>query len=409
MKDKYNEISKYDIKKEKILDFLIDKQNSPDFYIFKNFIMDMAEIDNYEYLFKLYFSCEMCDNYEFETNDYYTEEYNAYNKVLKDYVTGNNSKEFLNFIAWLEDMAELFNGLDTTSLFTCFDQLSSSYEKISRYKKYINDDSNSERLKELEILIKNEETNIEKRKKEIRDNYEFKEAQNFDMNKIEKAINILEQLAIKKAKGDKFHQYISIGTFSEITNETKKLNDDFYFAYVTAQKFNDIVEYAKENPDFKSIINYIRQHIINYANSKRNEITNDFRVDNLDDDFIEGATSDFKEIENQFNNLSIKYNEIMKIDDKKEFIKKCADFHFDFLKIHPFMEANGRTSRILLKVMLALHDIYLPSLYITELEKYNFYTRSNDALKGIYKTTEDDLLNRVEQFYNEDDNYSPKI
>ena len=70
-----------------------------------------------------------------------------------------------------------------------------------------------------------------------------------------------------------------------------------------------------------------------------------------------------EELPKQFQKMSERFTEILDIQDDEEFVKRCADFHFDFLQMHPYTDGNGRTARTLLSLMLASHNILMPSLY----------------------------------------------
>lgn len=95
-----------------------------------------------------------------------------------------------------------------------------------------------------------------------------------------------------------------------------------------------------------------------------------------------------EELPKIMNDMNKRFKEIMQIDESFDFIKAVADFHFDFLKIHPFTDGNGRTSRSLLILMLASKNILVPSLYLTSEQKDNFYFKSNKALNGDYSVIE---------------------
>ena len=104
-------------------------------------------------------------------------------------------------------------------------------------------------------------------------------------------------------------------------------------------------------------------------------------------------------LQSEFDKLEKEFKEIMNEKDDEKFVRKCADFHFNFLKVHPFSDGNGRTSRILLITLFASRNIIFPSLYTVDSGKVNFYLRSNEALKGNYQMTENDLIYRLGHFY----------
>lgn len=109
----------------------------------------------------------------------------------------------------------------------------------------------------------------------------------------------------------------------------------------------------------------------------------------------------FHFLQNQQRNkeLEAEYKKIMMEEDIEKFIRGCARLHFNFLRIHPFLDGNGRTARILLSTMLASRNIFFPSVYIDREGKEDFYIASNAALTGRYERTEQDLLSRIGHFY----------
>ena len=111
------------------------------------------------------------------------------------------------------------------------------------------------------------------------------------------------------------------------------------------------------------------------------------------------SVPDAYKVPDQFQKLRRRFTQILNEEDETEFIKQCADFHFDFLKLHPYNDGNGRTSRILLNLMLASHNFLIPSLYDSFDQKYNFYDRSDEAVDGDYKKIEYDLFQRIGHFY----------
>lgn len=117
------------------------------------------------------------------------------------------------------------------------------------------------------------------------------------------------------------------------------------------------------------------------------------------DDFMSINSPSSKDLPLEFEELSKEYDEVMKEPNKEAFIRKCADFHFDFLRVHPFPDGNGRTSRILLSSMLASRDVFMPSLYTDYSDKEYFYRRSDEALNGNYKITENDIFMRLGYFW----------
>ena len=136
-------------------------------------------------------------------------------------------------------------------------------------------------------------------------------------------------------------------------------------------------------------------------NEYNNEIEINIRNVNLRADggsFIANAPS-AKKLPDEFKKLEDEYKEVLMIEDEESFVRRCADFHFDFLRVHPFSDANGRTSRMLLSTLFASRNMLFPSLYVDAVGKCDFYLGSNAALYGNYKPTEYDLIYRLGHFY----------
>ena len=69
-------------------------------------------------------------------------------------------------------------------------------------------------------------------------------------------------------------------------------------------------------------------------------------------------------------------------DSKREVIGKIADFHFDFLWIHPFVDGNGRTSRILAWYLFNYFGIK-PFIF-TNADKHQTYYKAFDGMREYF-------------------------
>jgi len=69
-------------------------------------------------------------------------------------------------------------------------------------------------------------------------------------------------------------------------------------------------------------------------------------------------------------------------DSKKEVVKKIADLHFDLLWIHPFVDGNGRTSRILAWYLFKYFGIK-PFIF-TNVDKHETYYRVFDGMREYF-------------------------
>lgn len=67
---------------------------------------------------------------------------------------------------------------------------------------------------------------------------------------------------------------------------------------------------------------------------------------------------------------------------EEEIIKKIADFHFDFLWIHPFVDGNGRTARIMTWYLFSYFDIK-PFIFSSN-DKHETYYKAFDGMRDYF-------------------------
>lgn len=71
-------------------------------------------------------------------------------------------------------------------------------------------------------------------------------------------------------------------------------------------------------------------------------------------------------------------------------IKLAAIAHYKLVTIHPFYDGNGRTSRLLMNLVL-MHAGYPPVLIKVE-EKHEYYKYLETANQGVYEIQYYDLI-----------------
>jgi len=83
------------------------------------------------------------------------------------------------------------------------------------------------------------------------------------------------------------------------------------------------------------------------------------------------VTSDWKDVEKRLNVLLLKYNDFESSKkDVSETIKFAAYFHNEFQRIHPFIDGNSRTSRLLMLHILRMHGLPVLELPIGYFDSY---------------------------------------
>lgn len=175
--------------------------------------------------------------------------------------------------------------------------------------------------------------------------------------------------------------------------------DELYSASETVKSFSSLLDEFNGDLDLLRICSSIRKSFSENClptNSRYENVwQNNIRTTEVKS-FTQTAKTD--ELDSVMDDLNNRFKSIMDMEPSLEFVKAVADFHFDFLKVHPYLDGNGRTSRTLLTLMLASKDILVPSLYSSSEEKSDFYLNSNVALKGDYSVIENELLSRLIHF-----------
>ena len=100
-----------------------------------------------------------------------------------------------------------------------------------------------------------------------------------------------------------------------------------------------------------------------------------------------------------FDDLCIQFEESLNEEDMECFIRKCADFYFDFLKVCPFGKENDKISMVLLTIMLATRNIMLPILYNDTYEKDEFFENSGIFVSDDYSVIEQYLFEKLACYY----------
>lgn len=182
---------------------------------------------------------------------------------------------------------------------------------------------------------------------------------------------------------------------AEIKKYLSKFLDDVFICAKNIQNLKSVLEEIKNGATLEQVCNVIRTDLNKY--DKKIELG--IRNENLDNRGFLCNSPSKEELPKELKELEAEYKKIMMEEDIEKFIRGCARLHFNFLRIHPFLDGNGRTARILLSTMLASRNIFFPSVYIDREGKEDFYIASNAALTGRYERTEQDLLSRIGHFY----------
>lgn len=140
-----------------------------------------------------------------------------------------------------------------------------------------------------------------------------------------------------------------------------------------------------DGKDFTQLCQIIRGELSRFGAPSDAKIVEGFREELVDsnDGFIQGASLNGEQIREGMSILSQRFDEIMKIEDSKEYVSECAKFLHDFIMIHPYSDGNGRTSRLLLQTMLAKRNIIIPSLFDSTYHRPNYRYEKMSIMNGI--------------------------
>lgn len=457
-KEIFDDISTYQFDENSILDFVLNEHEDINtFSYFRNMLFNLLELDNsldrlISFFYKLEYGStifgnitivEGGDKLEVRPITLLNKEIEEEKDIYKKFSSGDT--EILKSI--LDYYEKLINELKKLKSEFKYDDLERLCEDVDNVDFDIN--ANQRRIKEYKEKIEEQKKNLDNNKPIIveiekvsheKTNrtvtvYTYKYFKTFHYKKYEKdmlaKIRILEDenKLTESKKNDLLNQIRNIcqkndantiwTTLSEhyeyynrdvrIHNILKNIIDmqryyelflyELYSASETCKSFSSLLDEFNGNLDLLRICSSIRKAFSENSlptNSRYSNVwQNNIRTTEVRS-FTQTAKAD--ELESVMDDLNNRFKSIMDMEPSLEFVKAVADFHFDFLKVHPYLDGNGRTSRTLLTLMLASKNILVPSLYSSSEEKSDFYFNSNVALKGDYSVIENELLSRLIHF-----------
>ena len=169
--------------------------------------------------------------------------------------------------------------------------------------------------------------------------------------------------------------------------------EEMYACAKLVQNYFNLSGYVRHGNSFLFVCKKIRQCFVEvgfFKEAKKEE--EGIRTVNIKEANEFYCVPEFTELPKKIEDFASQFLKILSIKDSIPFVKKCSEFHFDFLWIYPFLEENKRTAKVLLALMFTSHNIILPVKYILE----------NRCMHSIYQTygeTEVELLTRYRYFY----------
>ena len=453
----YKNISEYDITEQNALNCLFqgDKNDISHFYFRSMLLQLLKNNEHLDRIIQLYYKLErgaIFDIYYNVNNNGSIERKNEYDilqeskqrlfEVYSKFERGDY-EELKKILSWADTLSSQLSIADPyevnifdESLMKPIKELDTLKDQVKSIRKKINeneeqDNDNKKEISESKTLTvireKSDEITVFTKYKrflviryyieKMRRKYENKklkqELQDLERKKDEKLIELKQIFSNKGldilyeemySRYQYYNEEISMNdivygyTFgiNKIKNDLSKFFSDVYASSKTIQNQMNVLRKIKDGGSLKDVCNVIREGLGKFKNIEIGLRDEELCLEN--DRFTSNSTL-VKDLLIEFEKLEDEYKTIMNEKDDETFVRRCADFHFNFLRVHPFSDGNGRTSRILLSTMLGSRNIFFPSLYISNEIKSDFYKRSNDALKGIYETTQNDLIHRLGHFY----------
>lgn len=456
-------ISKYNITEENALSFMLEKRGGdmPHYY-YRNMLLELLKNrEHLEYIVNLYYGFERgsrwADSITINENgvikekkqfELFQESFKKMHNILEYYAAGDNS-ELQKVIKWAEKISAQIETMENTvpreKWEKLFDELEKlQYLKNNQEKKLQNNSNkikeNNDKIENNNVLlvveknlfkrfknwfekrkikkenktIKNENKEVEKENQQIKQQIkECKKNMEDKSKEIEEFYSSHDAEELGKTIVSKWKYYngeypievffndgYSDQDIKSIPQYFKEFKSDVYSCSKIIQHCSEILAVMQETKDFEKTCTAIRMALSSCNAKTETKIELNTRKRDLNG---EGAlwskVPTTEDIPQKVGELSERFSKILAENDETEFVKQCADFHFDFIQVHPYLDGNGRTSRILLSMMLAAHNLILPSIYVTPQEKEEFYVRSNDAINGDYSTIEKDVFERLGHFY----------
>ncbi|MBI9065670.1 MAG: Fic family protein [Salinivirgaceae bacterium] len=92
---------------------------------------------------------------------------------------------------------------------------------------------------------------------------------------------------------------------------------------------------------------------------------------------------DFKKVESLLNQLLKNINDKLANVNENDVLKLAADFHYNFINIHPFGDGNGRTARLLMNYIQFYHNEPLLKIFTEDRAAYIEALNKTEELEDL--------------------------
>ena len=382
----YKTISEYDITPDNMLDFIFQgKQGDLSHYYYRCMLLQLLEnAQHFDYIIELYYRLEQGSikngSYNVIENgmkkgitykEALDEGYVKKAEVYDDFKDGNGEK-LRKIIDWANLMLSELEGIKRPdSRLKILDySLARKEDETTDLDNLSPEDGTIEKVKQVFLSL-----GLRNVWNECLSRYKY-------YNKEQSVKNILfwEDTALYDLKKD----------FSNF----KK---DLYFCSKVIQNQPNVLSRIMSGAPFEEVCEVIRTGM-HYYNPELEIGIREKGIYGGGDEFITDYAPSGRKVSAAYKKLAKEFSDVIEEQDENQFIRLCANFHFDFLRVHPFLDGNGRTARVLLSSMLASRDIFFPAVYSNITEKEDFYRRSDAAIRGNYTITQEDVLKKIQGY-----------
>ena len=162
---------------------------------------------------------------------------------------------------------------------------------------------------------------------------------------------------------------------------------------------------------FQDMTKKIRELLANSELKENSPLTTEYRTKPLRNillasedisNVLKGKDLSQNEIQDKMIEYDKEFNDILEEKNAETYLRCCTDLMMKFVSTHPFDDGNGRTSRMLLQVMLARRGILLPSNIDNYFEKQSGTSysimESNCLRTENFTQMENYILERAKMF-----------
>ena len=401
IEDIYKTISEYDIDEENVLDFIFqgNQGDSSKLYYRCMLLQLLHHVEHFDNIIDLYYRTESRQPFEGATLSYnINDDGKTKKKYYKDTIEESDEKKLAIYAGFERGNCEEFQKIIEWAT-TIVKELEGIKRGDARLEEPISDFMNYKEWEhEIEDYINSnkEEIEDEEKCKLLKRSYEIEIP--YIKQKEDESLKILEGTFHSLGLNTLWDECISRYRYYneemmmegilfwderalyKIKQYFALFKKDLYGCSKIIQNQSNVLTVIKSGASLEEVCNRIRVEINRY-NPDIDVGLRDKKIYGGFNGFITHNSSYPEDLPEAYKELSEEYNKVMKEQDREKFIRLCTDFNFDFVKVHPFTDGNGRTSRILLSSMLASRDIFFPSLYTDPREKYEFLKRSNSVLE----------------------------